>query len=86
MTRPAICAWCGGPAVAVVTVEPAVYRTTTKTDPRTGQRVTAKECVRLAIQADACLTHRDRARERHAPRKAADTQQLTIDDVLGGAA
>jgi hypothetical protein len=86
MTRPAICAWCGGPAVAVVTVEPALYRTVTKTDPRTGQRVTAKECVRAAIQADACPTHREHARQRHPNLQKAPDHQLTIDDVLGGAA
>jgi hypothetical protein len=53
------CAWCGLPAVCEIEVKPAEYRTTSRTDPVSGERITDRRLVRLAIVAAACDTHRD---------------------------
>jgi hypothetical protein len=53
------CAWCGLPAVCEIEVQPAEYRTMSRTDPVSGERTTDRRLVRLAILAAACDTHRD---------------------------
>jgi hypothetical protein len=53
------CAWCGLPAVCEIEVQPAAYRTTSHTDPVSGERITDRRLMRLAIVAAACDTHRD---------------------------
>jgi hypothetical protein len=53
------CAWCGRPAVCEIEVQPAEYRTTSRTDPVSGERITDRRLVRLAIVAAVCDTHRD---------------------------
>jgi hypothetical protein len=53
------CAWCGLPAVCEIEVQPAEYRTTSRTDPVSGDRITDRRLVRLAIVTAACDKHRD---------------------------
>jgi hypothetical protein len=53
------CAWCGLPAVCEIEVQPAEYRTMSRTDPVSGDRITNRRLVRLAIVAAACEAHRD---------------------------
>jgi hypothetical protein len=53
------CAWCGLPAVCEIEVQPAEYRTTSRRDPVSGERVADRRLVRLAIVAAACDAHRD---------------------------
>jgi hypothetical protein len=53
------CAWCGLPAVCEIEVQPAEYRTMSRTDPVSGERLTDRRLVRLAIVAAACDSHRD---------------------------
>jgi hypothetical protein len=53
------CAWCGLPAVCEIEVQPAEYRATSRTDPVSGERITDRRLVRLAILAAACDAHRD---------------------------
>jgi hypothetical protein len=53
------CAWCGLPAVCEIEVQPAEYRTTSRTDPVSGERVADRRLERLAIVAAACDAHRD---------------------------
>jgi hypothetical protein len=52
------CAWCGLPAVCEIEVQPAEYRTTSRTDPVSGERITDRRLVRLAIVADRDVTMR----------------------------
>jgi hypothetical protein len=53
------CAWCGLPAVCEIEVQPAQYSATSRTDPVSGERITDRRLVRLAILAAACDAHRD---------------------------
>jgi hypothetical protein len=53
------CAWCGLPAVCEIEVQPAEYRTSSRVDPLTGERITDRRLARLAIVAAACDAHRD---------------------------
>jgi hypothetical protein len=53
------CAWCGLPAVCEIEVQPAEYRTTSRDDPVTGERIADRRLVRLAIVAAACDAHRE---------------------------
>jgi hypothetical protein len=53
------CAWCGLPAVCEIEVQPAEYRTTSRRDPVSGERVADRRVVRLAIVVAACHAHRD---------------------------
>jgi len=52
------CAWCGLPAVGVVEVQPARYRTVSRVDPVTGERTADRRLVCAAITAAACDEHR----------------------------
>jgi hypothetical protein len=54
-----VCAWCGRPAVCEIQVQPAEYRTTSRVDAVSGERVADRRLVRLAIVAAVCETHRD---------------------------
>jgi hypothetical protein len=92
------CAWCGLPAVCEVEVQPAEYRTTSRTDPVSGERIADRRLVRLAIVAAACDTHRDittgqprpvvspRHRSAHAPqlRLFAKSQGERMRDAIVG--
>jgi hypothetical protein len=53
------CAWCGLPAVCEIEVQPAEYRSTSRRDPVTGERIADRRLVRLAIVVAACDAHRD---------------------------
>jgi hypothetical protein len=53
------CAWCGLPAICEIEVQPAEYRTISRVDPISGERVADRRLVRLAIVAAACDAHRD---------------------------
>lgn len=53
------CAWCGLPAVCEIEVQPADYRTVSRRDPVSGERVTDRRLVRLAIVVAGCDAHRD---------------------------
>lgn len=52
------CAWCGLPAVCEIEVSPAEYRTVTRTDPVTGERVPDRRVSRFAVRVPACDTHK----------------------------
>jgi hypothetical protein len=54
-----VCAWCGLPAVCEIEVQPPEYRTTSRVDAVSGERVADRRLVRLAIVAAVCETHRD---------------------------
>jgi hypothetical protein len=53
------CAWCGLPAVCEIEVQPAEYRTVSRRDAVSGERIADRRLVRLAIRVAACDAHRD---------------------------
>ena len=84
------CQWCGAPATTTIEIEPVRYRSVTKTDPRTGERMSAKEVAQFAITAEVCDAHKSvRDRQGGQPitdlrrKKAKGVEQTSIFDVLG---
>jgi hypothetical protein len=53
------CAWCGLLAVCEIEVQPAEYRTTSRRDAVSGERIADRRLVQLAIVVAACDAHRD---------------------------
>jgi hypothetical protein len=52
------CAWCGLPAVCELEVQPAQYRTVSRVDPVSGQRVCEERVSRFAVVVPACDAHK----------------------------
>lgn len=85
------CQWCDREAVTSIVLEPTRYRSTTKKDPVTGERVPTTVVAQFEICADACEQHRNVA-DRPAgqpladPRrkKAEGIEQATVYDFLEG--
>jgi hypothetical protein len=85
------CAWCELPAVCDVETQPAQYRTVSRRDPVSGERVTHQRLLQAAIVVPACDEHRDITTGQAAPvglpnrRKARGVDQLgllvTADDA-----
>jgi hypothetical protein len=53
------CAWCERPAVCEVEVQPAEYQTVSHVDAVSGDQITGRRLLRLAIIAAVCDAHRD---------------------------
>jgi hypothetical protein len=85
------CGWCGLPAVCDVETQPAQYRTVSRRDPVSGERVTHQRLLQAAIVVPACDEHRTITAGESAPvglpnrRKARGVEQLgllvTADDA-----
>ena len=85
------CAWCGLPAVCDVETQPAQYRTVSRRDPVSGERVTQQRLLQAAIVVPACDEHQDVTTGQAAPvglpnrRKARGVEQLgllvTVDEA-----
>jgi hypothetical protein len=53
------CAWCAAAAVCEIEVQPAEYQTVSHVDPVSGERITGRRLLRLAIVVAVCDAPRD---------------------------